>query len=124
MTSSTELKIASPCMQKVLLPTQDGFIVEELSQIIYCAANAMYSTLHFVNGSTLTLAKPLKIMEQIFPQSAFIRPHKSYLVNVAHIRSYVKSEVTINLSNGTKIPVSARKAAKLTADIRKTLSMS
>lgn len=120
---SPEQKAVSPLKLKVLLPSQDGFIIEELDQILYCAANAMYSTLHFVNGSTLTLAKPLKVLEDIFPQGFFLRPHKSFLVNVMHIRGFNKNEVSLVLSDSTKIPVSARKAARIVAEIRNALAM-
>lgn len=119
---SPEQKIASPSKLKVLLPSQDGFIIEDLDQILYCSANAMYSTLHFVNGSSLTMAKPLKNLEVIFPPGFFLRPHKSFLVNVMHIRSFNKSEVALYLTDGTKIPVSARKSTRISVEIRNSLA--
>jgi two-component system, LytTR family, response regulator len=121
---SQEIKVVTPCTNHVLLPTNDGFQIEQVANIQFCSANAMYSMIHFADGSTIALAKPLKALEEILPRKIFLRTHKSFLVNIGHIRKFCKSEATLTLSSGVKIPVSARKAAKLYLEIRNVLMLS
>ena len=46
-------------------------------------------------------------MEERLAESGFVRVHKSYLVNMAHIRRMSYAEVL--LDDGTALPVSQRK---------------
>lgn len=54
----------------------------------------------------------LKELAAKLPRGTFAAPHKSYLVNMAHIRSATAGELL--LDNGTRIPVSRRRAAEFT----------
>ncbi len=61
-------------------------------------------------SNMVQVSKTLKEQEEILSEHNFIRPHKSHLINVKYIKSYLKSEGgVILMEDGSKIPVSRRK---------------
>jgi len=98
--------------QKITIPTQDGFEVLEIKDIIYCKADDNYTELYLENNLKKLVSKTLKYFEDILNENGFARIHKSYLVNVAYIASYKKGKGgTVYLSNGKELSVSASKKA-------------
>ena len=55
----------------------------------------------------ITLRKKISDIEELLPNKYFVRCHRSYIVNVMHIRSVIKTNVI--LENGVKIPISRGK---------------
>ena len=97
---------------KITLPTQDGFEVIEMKNILYCKADDNYTEIYLVNNQKKLVSKTLKYFEDILKENGFARIHKSYLVNVSYIASYKKGKGgTITLSNGKELSVSASKKA-------------
>ena len=98
---------------KITIPTQDGFEVLEMKDIIYCKADDNYTELFLKNNQKKLVSKTLKYFEDILKESGFARIHKSFLVNVSYIASYKKGKGgTISLSNGKELSVSASKKAE------------
>jgi DNA-binding LytR/AlgR family response regulator len=78
--------------------------------VIYLKAEANYSEVFFTNGESIIISKTLKQMETRFSQFAFFRAHKSYLINLSHVKDYkTKCESKIKLSNDVEIELSRRK---------------
>jgi len=98
---------------KITIPTQNGFEVLEMKDIIYCKADDNYTELFLKNNQKKLVSKTLKYFEDILKDSGFARIHKSFLVNVSYIASYKKGKGgTISLSNGKELSVSASKKAE------------
>jgi len=98
---------------KITIPTQDGFEVLEMKDILYCKADDNYTELFLKNNQKKLVSKTLKYFEDILKESGFARIHKSFLVNVSYIASYKKGKGgTISLSNGKELSVSASKKAE------------
>jgi two-component system LytT family response regulator len=98
---------------KITIPTQDGFEVLEMKDIIYCKADDNYTEIFLENNQKKLVSKTLKYFEDILKESGFARIHKSFLVNVSYIASYKKGKGgTISLSNGKELSVSASKKAE------------
>ncbi len=98
---------------KITIPTQDGFEVLEMKDIIYCKADDNYTELFLNNNQKKLVSKTLKYFEDILKESGFARIHKSFLVNVSYIASYKKGKGgTVSLSNGKELSVSASKKAE------------
>jgi len=98
---------------KITIPTQDGFEVLEMKDIIYCKADDNYTELFLVDNQKKLVSKTLKYFEDILKDSGFARIHKSFLVNVSYIVSYKKGKGgTLSLSNGKELSVSASKKAE------------
>ena len=98
---------------KITIPTQDGFEVLEMKNIIYCKADDNYTELFLTNKQKKLVSKTLKYFEDLLKENGFARIHKSFLVNVSYITSYKKGKGgTVSLSNGKELSVSASKKAE------------
>ena len=103
----------NPTDQKITIPTQDGFEVLEMKNIIYCKADDNYTEIYLEDGHKKLVSKTLKYFDDILKNNGFARIHKSYLVNVSYITSYKKGKGgTVSLSNGKELSVSASKKAE------------
>lgn len=93
---------------KLILSLHDSFQVIDLEELIFCESDKGYTTFHCIDGKKYVVSKTLKEFEERLVASHFIRPHKSYIVNLKFIDKYEKSGV-IYLHNGRNIPVAFRK---------------
>ena len=57
----------------------------------------------------MTATKTLKFVEEILPDQAFQRIHKSYVINLNYVVRYHKANKEVELTTGEKLPVSFRK---------------
>lgn len=94
---------------KMSLPTGKGFIFVDPKDIIYCEAQQEYTIVRFLEEEVL-VSKNLKHFENILDKRRFFRIHKSYLLNLEHIKSYSKSDGgTIETTNDQIIYVGRSK---------------
>lgn len=68
----------------------------KISEIVYLESEGEYVRLHLADGSTITTLFRLKNMEAALPPERFMRVHRSYIVNLHCIRSYVRGRVYLN----------------------------
>lgn len=95
---------------KICIPSIKGFQVVKLSDIIYCEASSNYTNFHFSNRPTICASKPIHEYEELLEDSGFVRVHKSFVINLDHIKEYIRGEGgVVILSNGQDIEVSRRK---------------
>jgi two-component system LytT family response regulator len=100
--------------QKIILSTSDKIHVIQVDEIIRCESDNYYTQFFFTNGKRLIVSKTLKENEEMLSQHNFIRPHKSHLINVKYIKSFLRQEGGyIIMTDGSKIPVSRRKREKI-----------
>ena len=98
---------------KITLPQQDGFLVLNISDILYCKADDNYTEIYLVNKK-LVVSKTLKYFEEALAEHPFARIHKSYLVNVNEVIKYRKGKGgSVIVSNGKELLVSASKKKQL-----------
>lgn len=79
-----------------------------LHQILYLEAN-QHTVLVHTTGRDYTTYATLAELEERLESKGFLRIHKSYLVNMAHLSKYQSQEAV--LSDGTRLRVSARSYA-------------
>lgn len=100
---------------KITVPTQDGFEIINVEEIVYCKADDNYTEIHFSKNKKL-VSKTLKHFEEVLQEYPFARIHKSYLVNINEVTKYKKGKGgSIELTNGREISVSASKKGNLLA---------
>lgn len=100
----------SPQKMKLCIPSLKGFQVIELDDILYAESSGNYTNLYFSNQQVVCTSKPMHEYENILEDAGFIRIHKSYLVNLLHVKEYLRGEGgTVILSNGKELEVSRRK---------------
>lgn len=95
---------------KLCIPSLKGFQVVDLKDILFCEASGSYTNFYFTNNSTICSAKPIYEYEELLSDAGFVRIHKSYLVNLLHIKEYVRGEGgSVILSNSKEVEVSRRR---------------
>lgn len=95
---------------KLCLPSLKGFEVVELSDLLYCEAATHYTYFHFANRHTLCTCKLIHEYEVLLADEGFVRIHKSWLVNLSHVREYLHGAGgSVILSNGKEMEVARRK---------------
>ena len=75
----------------------------KISTIVYLESEGEYVRLHLSDHSSITTLFRLKNMEAALPSDRFMRVHRSYIVNLDYIRSYVKGRVF--LSDSEYVPI-------------------
>ncbi|HEX7903971.1 MAG TPA: LytTR family DNA-binding domain-containing protein [Chitinophagaceae bacterium] len=104
-----QLKNAARKM-KLCIPSLKGLQIVDLDDILFAESSGNYTNLHFNNQSTLCTSKPMHEYEELLSDSGFIRIHKSYLVNLLHVKEYLRGEGGfVLLSDGKELEVSRRK---------------
>lgn len=95
---------------KIALPTSDGIEFFEVADILRCEADRAYCTFHLTNKRKIIISKSLKEYEDILSEANFFRVHKSNMVNLIHIRKYIRGKGGfVQLSDGSLIAVAVRK---------------
>lgn len=87
-----------------------GFQVVELREILYCEASGSYTNFFFADKHSLCTAKTIHDYEDLLEDAGFVRIHKSFLVNLLHVKEYLRGEGgSVVLSNGKELEVARRK---------------
>lgn len=95
---------------KLCIPSLKGFQVIDIRDIIYCEANGNYTNFHFANRALICASKPIHEYEELLEDCNFVRIHKSFAVNLEHIKEYIRGEGgSVILSNQHEVEVSRRK---------------
>jgi len=96
-----------------------GFQIIKIKDIIYCEADNTYTVIHLGDNKKIVASRTLLDYESLLQDASFIRIHKSYLINIKHLKEYQKGEGGIAImSNGKQLDVSRRKKEHFIAYIR------
>lgn len=97
--------------RKLGIPTADGLRFIQLDNIVYMEADSSYCKIHLTDNKSVVVSKPLKYFsDKLERERVFLRPHKSYIVNMNFLHEYVKEDGgALRLQNGTLIPISRQK---------------
>lgn len=103
-------KSGNPAEMRLCLPTLKGFIVLKLDDIIYCEAERSYTVFHLAGNRTVTVSKSLIEYDNLLQDTSFLRIHKSFLINLHHVKEYQRGEGgLVIMSDNAEIEVSRRK---------------
>ncbi len=114
----SNLKSIEKQPQKIGIPTQHGVKFYSINQIYFCKAEGNYTTVYLEGKEKIELVcKTLKEFDELLAEFNFIRTHRSYLVNLSHIKEYRRTHSgetdgeggCIVAANNLKIPVSRDK---------------
>ncbi|NER12402.1 response regulator [Leptobacterium flavescens] len=97
--------------KKISFNVDGKIIFLQTGEIIYCKSDGNYCDIFLENGKKITITQKLKYVEEILPDSTFLRVHNSYVVNLNKVRAYDKGEGYITLTNQKNIPVSRQRKA-------------
>jgi len=100
--------------KKIILKTTEQIHLLDLKSIVSCESDSCYTTVHTMDSEHIMVAKTLKEYEEMLSGCGFYRVHKSFLINLAHIKRFDKQDGGyIVLTNDQKIPVASRKREEM-----------
>lgn len=82
-----------------------------LNEIIYFEIYGHRIVIHKNDGSETVIHGSLKDLETQLPQAAFVRPHRSYIVNMSYITEITRFDIYI--ADGGIIPISKARFNKV-----------
>jgi two-component system LytT family response regulator len=95
---------------KIGLPDADGIVFISINDIIKVEARAGYSVLYLTQNKKITSTKNLKDIEEMLPESSFLRVHHSWIINIQYLRKYYRGKNSyVELDDNSKVMVSSRK---------------
>lgn len=68
----------------------------KIDDIIYIESEGEYVRIHLQDGSKITTLYRIKNMEAQLPSDHFMRIHRSYIINLRAIKSYVRGRIYLN----------------------------
>ena len=97
-------------LQKIAIPTDDGFDFIPVAEIIRCEAKGPYTVIYLDKKNKAVVTKPLKEYEDLLPEDIFFRLHNSHLINLNYVKKYSRGRGGyIELEDGTTIEVAVRR---------------
>lgn len=88
------------------LPSLQGILFVSVQEILYCKGESSQTSLFLTDKKRHLINRTLKECEETLDPLGFCRIHKSYLINLLHIRKYIKGEGRcIELSDGSRLEV-------------------
>ena len=99
-------------LKKVGLPDGDGLVFINLSEIIRCDSDGNYTFFILSSGKKIIASRTLGEYEQMFVDDNFFRVHRSHLINLQHVKKYIKGEGGyVVMSDNSQVEVSRRNKA-------------
>ncbi len=103
-----QLDLSLKMDKKIVLKTRDSIQLVKISDIIRCEAEINYTNFYLLNRK-IVVSKSLKEYAEMLEEVGFFRAHKSHLINLDYFQSYEKKDGMIQMSDGSKVPLSTRK---------------
>lgn len=105
---------ASPLSSRVAVPSRDGLVLIKHEDILYLEASDSYTTVFTRDGKKTVSSKHIRVFETNLDPKKFFRVHKSYIINLEHLKGFSRGEGNMALlDNGALIPVSRRRLPDL-----------
>jgi two-component system LytT family response regulator len=93
--------------KKIVIPELGDRRILEIKNIIALEAEGAYCKIYQTNGKTLVISKNLKHFEKRLEQKdGFFRSHRGWLINLIHIKTINKTELSLTLTNNLKAKIS------------------
>ena len=86
----------------------------EKEEVVMLKSDKSYTTIFLSNNQEIVVSKTLKEVEKKFCYSQFYRVHNSYLINLNHVKEYLKGlGGELIMTNGQSASISRTKKAEL-----------
>lgn len=116
---SVEKNATTPCQQKLLIPFYDRKRTVSVDEIVRLEGSGNYTNFFLRDGTKMLVSRTLKEYEILLDGQAFVRVHKSCIVNLEFVRKfYVKKEGELELADGQQVKISRRRAQMFVDRIR------
>ncbi len=91
---------------KIALTTSEGLEYVKLEDIVYCLADGSYTTVYLSDKTQLLVSKSIGKLDEVIDGNGFYRTHNSSLINLAHVKKYVRTDGGyVVMSNGDTVTI-------------------
>ncbi len=106
-------------VERILLGGRQGGAAVAVGDVIWLEARGAYVKVHLEAQHHLVRESLAQLMDRLGP-GRFVRIHRSAVINLAHVASLKRAQrgLTVELSNGTRLPISRRKATEVVELLR------
>lgn len=102
------IKASSPF--KLAVPTSEGMEYISTTEIIRIEADRSYCWFHLQGGKKMLISKNLKEFQKLLNDQRFFRPHNSHLINLEHVKKYIRTDGgTIEMSDCSQVPIARQR---------------
>jgi two-component system LytT family response regulator len=101
---------------RLVIATRQGDVSLPVTRIMWCEGDSNYTHLHLSDKSKITASKTLKDFEDMLPEKAFLRVHKSHLVNIDYVHS-LTGDGHVVLHDNVRLEVARRRLKDVKAII-------
>jgi two-component system LytT family response regulator len=97
-------------LKQIALPSSKGSVFVDVDTIVRCSADSNYTRFHLSDGKSHLITKNLGEYEELMSGHHFFRVHHSHLVNLNHIKTYIRGNGGyVVMSDLVQVEVSRRK---------------
>lgn len=101
-------------IENLAIPTMEGLIFIGLQDILFCEGDDRYTKIYLRDNKMIMSSRTLGSFEELLSPHGFFRIHKSHLVNLHHLKKYIRGEGgQVVMADGTVLDVSRRKKDEL-----------
>ncbi len=94
---------------RIAIPTLNEYYFVNTDDIICLEADAKYTTIYTIENEKHISSKNIGEYEEVLNDENFFRCHKSWIVNLKHVKKMIKNNNQLQLTNDMIIDVSIRK---------------
>ncbi len=93
--------------KKIAIPMQDSILFLKIEDILYVESESNYSSIFIKNRKPVVVAKTLRHFEDLLNGHRFFRVHASFLINLAEVSEFRKSDGgSVVMTNGAEVKIS------------------
>lgn len=78
--------------QKFTIPIAGGMEFLKIQNILYLKADGSYTHIYMIDGTKHLIAKKMKTFERLLEHPAMYRSHRSFLINLGHVKQFIRNE--------------------------------
>ena len=105
---------------QLALPTQEGVFYIPIAEIIRCESDGSYTVFHLADKKKIIVSKNVKEYEELLTPYNFCRVHNQHLINLRHVKKYVKGEGGFAImSDNYEVEVARRRKEDFLAELGK-----
>ncbi len=106
-------------VKRIAVPSRSGFTYHNTEDIITLEAEGSYTIIHFISNKQKLVSRGLRDFELSLADKGFLRVHKSFLVNMDHVRELHRDDNGyLLMSNGYKIHLSSKDKSEIIKKIK------
>lgn len=101
-------------IENLAIPTMEGLLFIGLQDIMFCEGDDRYTKIYLQDKKNVMSSRTLGSFEELLGAHGFFRIHKSHLINLNHMKKYLRGEGgQVIMADGTTLDVSRRKKDEL-----------